>query len=215
MTKSKRYYADRVKLGLMNDHPDIDWKIDERDIFVVLDSIVNTEAKAGFYENWKFGAPGVGEQFITTWDSVTVVDQTNKRPSYFVIPVNYADLPMGLGVDNIWPLRFQNDGKNHNVVIMNQRDVRLYANNPAGNLDGRLGGYVQASKFIFNQCGVKAKYGDMGLRLVVRDSSLILIDQPYPIPSSSEERVIQLAIAFFREKRGIPANRVRDKIDQA
>ena len=213
MTKSKRYYADRVKIGLQNDHPDIDWKIDERDIFAVIDSLVNNDAKAGFYENWKFGAAGIGEQYLTTWDNITVVD-VPKKPSYFDIPFNYADLPMGRGIDSIWPIRWRNDGKNHNVVIMTQRDVRLFASNMAGGLDGRLGGYVQASRFIFNQAGVKTAYGNMGIRLVVRDSSIIPIDQPYPIPSDKEELIIQRAIAFFREKRSIPANRVRDKIDQ-
>lgn len=213
--RNKNYYSERVISGLINDFPDIDWKLDPRDIMAVLDSIVNNQARAGYLENWKLGAPGFSEHFLTTWDNITVVDQNDGLPSYFEMPINYVDLPMQRGIDEIWPLRPQNDGKNHSVVIMSHRDIRLYASNMAGSLEGRLGGFTQNDRFIFNQCGVKKKYGNMGLRLAVRDSSLIGSDKPYPIPADKEEIIIQMAIAFFREKRATPANRVRDKIDQA
>lgn len=212
--KTKKYYAESVIQGLQNDLPNMDWNIDERDIFVVLDRIVNEQARGGFFENWKMDAPGVSENFITTWESVTVVDQSNKNPSYFAMPVNYADLPMERGIDEIWPVRFQPDGKNHSVVILNHRDVRLYSNNMAGNMDGRLAGYPQGVNFYFTTHDVKKKFGNMGLRLVVRDSSLISATAPYPIPSSKEDFIIKMTIAFFREKRREPTDRVRDKKDQ-
>lgn len=222
MIKSKRYFAEMVVNSLTNDYPNIDWKIDERDIFVQLDSIVNAEARAGFFDNWKAGAPGVSEGFITTWDAdvvgtpaITVVDQQNGKPSYFAMPVNYADLPMEQGIQEIWPQKYQSEGKNHSVVILTHRDLRLHSNLMSGNMGGRLAGYPKGNIFEFTSAGVKKKYGDMGIRLVVRSSSLIAIDAPYPIPSSKEDFVIKMCAAWFREKRNSPTDRVRDKNDQA
>lgn len=214
--KTKRYFAEQIINGLINDDPNIDWNIDERDIFVRLDSVVNTEARKGFFENWKVGYPGISEGYVTTWDgdtAITVVDQANSKPSYFEMPVNWADLPLEQGIQGIWPQKYRTDG-NHNVVILNQRDVRLYSNNMAGNMAGRLAGYPKGNIFEFTTCDVKKKYGNVGLRLVVRDSSLIALNAVYPIPSSQEEFVINMCIAWFREKRSSPTDKVRDKNDQ-
>ena len=212
--RTKKYYSEQIVNGLVNGYPNIDWKLDERDIFTCMDTVVNSLAKAGFLTNWKMGVAGVSENFITTWDEVVVTDQTESRPSYLTLPVNYADMPMERGIDEIWPLKFQAEGKNHSVVILNHKDVRLYSNNMAGNWQGRLAGFPQADKFYFTICDVKKRYGNMGLRLVVRDSSIIGIDAPYPIPADAELMVIKACVDWFREKRAIPQDKIRDKIDQ-
>lgn len=218
--KTKKWYAEQVLRELQNDERNIDFKIDPREVFVRLDSIVNALARESYFENWKLSGTGVDEQYITTWDgdsAIIVVDQTDGKPSYFEFPVNYADLPRNRGIDEIWPQKYSKN--NHPVVIMTHRDVRLYSNNMAGNLQGRLGGYVQGNRFYFsnpdNGCKVKAKYGNMGLRLVVRDSSQIANDQPYPIPADKEDRIVEMLVQWFRERRDQPTDKVRDSNDTA
>jgi hypothetical protein len=212
--KTKTYYAERIVNGLQVAVPDIDWKIDQRDIFTQLDAVVNAEAKAGFLSNWKAGMPGVSENFITTWEGLEVTDQANSAPSYFTLPVNFADLPGEQGIQEVWPTKWQPDGKNHSVVILEHRDVRLMANTLAGNFQLRLAGYPQSDKFYFTTCDVKKKYGTMNIRLVVRDSSIISTTEPYPIPADREEDIIQRCIDFFRQKRMLQPDKVRDKQDQ-
>lgn len=212
--KTKIYYAERVVLGLNQSVPNIDWKIDQRDIFTQLDAVVNAEAKAGFLSNWKMGMPGVSENFITTWEGLEVTDQDNSKPSYFTLPVNFADLPGEQGIQEIWPTKWQPEGKNHSVVILTHRDIRLMANTMAGNFQLRLAGAPKGDIFEFTSCDVKKKYGTMNIRLVVRDSSIISTTAAYPIPADKEEEIIQRCIDFFRQKRMLQPDRVRDANDQ-
>lgn len=216
MIKSKRYYAERVILGLQNRLPNIDFKIDEREVFLALDDVVNGYAEKNYFDNWKLTGEGVDEQFITTFEEVTVVDPDNENevPSYFDIPANYAALPNNRGIDEIWTLKYQINGNNNSVVVMAKGDVRRYSNLQAGRMGGRLYGYPQGTRFYFSKHGVKAKYGNVGVRLVVRDSSAIAIDAPYPIPSNYEGIVIDSVIEYFSSKRVQPTDTVRDKNDQ-
>lgn len=219
MSRTKRYYAERVVIGLQNGHPNIDFKIHELDIFASIDAIVNAQAKAGFLNNWKMGTPGLSETFITTWDgedAIEVIDQTNGKFSYMELPVqHWIDLPLEQGIVEIWPQKWQPEGKNFSVVIMTHSDVRLYANNMAGGMQGRLAGYPQGNRFWFTSCDVKKRYGNMGLRLAVRDSQQIDLDAVYPIPGDQEEFIIRKSIEYFVQKKLMAPDKVRDKNDQA
>jgi hypothetical protein len=217
--KTKRLYAERVKDRLLNQYQNSDLKIDERFIFLALDSVVNSLARKSYFDNWKLTGAGVDAQFLTFWDgatALTVVDDNNGNPSYFELPVNYADLPKNGGINEIWMQKY---GKtNHSVVIIDHRDVRRYSENMAGNVQGRLSGYVQGTRFVFNNpnngCKIKAQFGNAGLALVVRDSSLIALDAPYPIPSSAEEEIVEKVYRMYVEKRMMPIDKVRDTNDQ-
>lgn len=77
MTKSKAYYAERILKALQDAFRNADFKIGEREVFLVLDDVVNAMAKDNYFENWKFFGPGLDEGFITTWDgdnAITIVD---------------------------------------------------------------------------------------------------------------------------------------------
>jgi hypothetical protein len=215
MIKSKRYYAQRIILGLQDEYPNEDFKIDEREVFPVIDDIVNRMAETDYFDNWKFSGQHVDEQFITQWDEITVVDQDDEQPSYFNFPSNYAALPNNRGIDEIWPLNYRQKGDDHSVAIMTHQDFRRFKSLQAGKLEGRLGGYPQGARFYFTTCGVKKKFGNVGLRLVIRSSADIAIDAPYPIPANREGDVVLMAIQWFMNKRDQPTDEVRDGKDKA
>jgi hypothetical protein len=212
---NKRYYAQRVITGLQNSYPNQDFKIREQEVFPVIDDIVNKFAEQNYFDNWKLAGTAIDEGFITTWDEVEVIDQDNDLPSYMEFPSNYAALPRNRGIEEIWPLNYQLNGQDHSVVIMSHSDVRRYANLYAGNVEGRLSGYPKGTRFFFTKCDVKKRYGNMGVRLVVRSSADISLTAPYPIPSNFEAQVIELAIKYFSDKRNSPTDTVRDGKDQA
>lgn len=219
MVRSKRWYAEQVLIELQDDNRNIDFKIDERDVFVRMDSIVNALARQSFFDNWKMIGGSISDQFITTWDgddAIEVVDQDNGKPSYMILPMNYADLPKERGIDEIWPLKYSD--VNTSVIILSHSDVRSLSTSMAGNLGGRIGGYPQGNKFIFshpdNGCGIKKKFGKMGLRLVGVDSSTIAEDQPYPIPADKVDRVIEMLVSWFRDRRNQPTDEIRDDLDK-
>jgi hypothetical protein len=213
MIKTKKNYAEQVLRELENAPMNIDFKIDEREVFLRLDAVVNDLARQNFFDNWKIYGPEVDEQFITTWPEVTVVDQTNGRPSYLTIPSNYAALPNNKGIDECWPLKYGE--YNQSVIIMSHRDLRLYQNSMAGNLQLRLGAYPQGRQLIFTECGVKGKYGNMGLRLVGISSGDIAASDPYPIPADKEQLVITTVVEWFRSRRAQPTDIVRDGNDKS
>lgn len=212
--KTKRYYAERVLLELQNDHRNIDFKIDEREVFLVLDDVVNDLAAKNYFETWKTTGAGIDEQFITTWEPIEVTDQPDGLPSFLTLPSNYAALPRNRGIDEVYPMRY-NTKNQSSVVIMSHNDFRLYKNNPACGMQGRLFGYVQSNKIIFGSCDVGKTYGkEFGVRLVVRDSSQIGENDLYPIPSDKENFVVATAVDWFRSRRAQPTDSVRDNKDQ-
>jgi len=213
MAKTKKWYAEQVLRQLENAPLNIDFKIDEREVFPRLDAVVNSMAKQNFFENWKVFGAEVDEQYITTWPEVVVTDQNNGRPSFLTLPANYAALPNNKGIDEIWPLKYGE--YNQSVIIMQHRDIRLFQNSMAGNLQLRLGGYPQGRTFFFTDCGVKGKYGNMGVRLVGISSADIAADAPYPIPADMEQTVIQNVVEWFMDRRAQPTDIVRDGNDKS
>jgi hypothetical protein len=214
MAKTKRFFAERILMELQNDNRNIDFKINERQVFVVLDETVNELAAASYFENWKLSGAGIDEGFITTFEPVTVIDQANGNLSYFDFPCNYAALPMNRGIDEIYPLKY-NTTHQSAVVVLSHSDYRLYQNNPARGFEGRLYGYPKGMRFYFGTCEVTKKYGaSFGVRLVVKDSSQIGNDEWYPIPSNVEKLVIDTCIEKLLKRRMAPIDRVRDNVDQ-
>jgi hypothetical protein len=212
--KTKLYFAEQVILLLQNDYPNIDTKIDERQVLLIIDQAVNELAKKNYFENWKMGSGAMfDEQFITTWDSVDVVDQANSLPSYFIFPSNYVGVGSNEGIVDIVPIKFKTANQSA-VIVTTFSDYYRYKSNPAGNMQGRLTGYPRGSKFEFTTCNVKKTYGNMIVRLAIRDSSMIPNDQPYPIPADKEGEVIATAVALFRDRRQQPTDTIRDNKDQ-
>jgi hypothetical protein len=211
---TKKYYADRVILALQDAFPNIDFRIDEREIFLVLDGIVNAMAKDNYFENWKAYGAALDEQFVTEWSgdtAITCVDVEN-QPSYLVLPISYLALPKHGGIVEIWPENYDFGA----VKIMDHADVRRTRNLMSGNLQGELGGYPKkgGTLFEFTQVAVGGTYATtFGVRLAGVDSSLISASAPYPIPGNLHDEVIKRAAMEFKERRLLPTDTIRDKND--
>lgn len=187
-----------------------DHKIFPREVFPRLDAIVNAMAKDAQLANWEQNYGGTSEMYLTTWglnnDAIPVTDPDSEGQSYFDLPVNYIDLPRNGGINQIIPM----ENAEVTVIITTLREHRLYKNTPAGDLQGKLAAYPIGSRMFFNRANVKADYGDMILRLAVRDSSVISDSAPYPIPADKEHVVIKAAIAWFKDRIAMGSDLVRD-----
>jgi hypothetical protein len=215
--KTKRYYADRVILGLQNAYPNIDFKIQPREVFLVVDDIVNAMAKDNYFENWKIYGPTVDEQFITEWsgdNAISVVD-IEDQPSYLVLPAEYVALPGGAGLSEVWPLNYEFGA----VKLRRHEDVRRTRRLMSGNMQGELSAcpkMVVGLGWIleFDQCEVSINYSEkFGVRQVVHDSTAISETAPYPVPANLSDEVIKRAIMYFMQKRAQPTDTVRDSND--
>lgn len=210
--RTKSFYAEQVIRSLQNDERNIDFKIDEREVFLDLDSVINELAAKSYFENWKLCGGSIDEGFLTTYEPMTVVDQENGLPSYIELPSNYAALPRNAGINQAYPIRWDTTNQAP-VVIISHEDYRRYNNNPARGFGGRLVAYPKGNRLYFTSCGVKKNYGDMGLVLVVRDSGAIGDDDPYPIPADKEDEVISRVTEMYRKRRLQPTDSVRDNKD--
>jgi len=218
MARTKKYFADRVLLGLQ-DSPgfNIDWKIQPREIFLIVDDIVNSLAKQNYIENMKMYGATIDEGFVTEWsgdNAISVVDPDD-APSYLIMPAIPIALPMNGGVLEVWPENYEYGA----VKLMQHSDVRRTRRLMSGNMQGELGGflsYVNGSdpRFVFNQISVGKDFANkFGVRLAVKDSTQISETQPFPIPSDLEEQIIQRAIEFCLKKRLSPTDLIRDSND--
>lgn len=212
--KNKMWFSEQVFLALQNDYPNIDTKLDQREVLLRLDATVNELAAKNYFENWKFGGYGVDDQFVTTFE-VDVIDRENGKPSYFTLPANYAALPRNGGIVEIYPVRWKTFNQPA-VVVMSPEDYRRYLSNAAANMQGRLAGYPKSGIFEFTTCEVKKKYGEnFECRLVIRDSSQIANDAPYGVPADKENLLISTVVAWYRARREVPTDSVRDNKDVA
>lgn len=212
MSHSKRFLAQSVLNELSNDRLNIDFHIDEREVFLRMDQEVNQMARASFFENWQVSGAYLDNQFITEWsgdDAIEVLD-VEDQPSYLILPASYIDLPRNAGIQEIWPLEY--GPYNQSVIIISHGDLRLYQNNKAGNMQHRLHGYpAGGNKFVFNEIGVADKYGSkFGVRLAIRDSSMIAADAPYGIPADKEKALIMILVDWFRKRITFGSDKVRD-----
>lgn len=212
MPKTKRAFCEQILNELEDDYRNIDFKIDEREVFLRMDATVNEMAAKNYFDNWKMSGASIDEGFITTWEPVTVVDQDNSLPSYLTLPSNYPALPKNGGIVQIYPIRFVKENQPP-VVIISHEDYRRYMSNPAGKYSGRLTGYPKGTRFTFTTCGVKKIYGDMGVSLAVRDSSVIGMNEVYPIPSDRENELVATLVEWFRNRRLQVTDSVRDNKD--
>lgn len=218
MAKTKRYFSQVVQEALQRNFRNSDFKIREQIIWARMDQLVNEMAKASYFDNWAFSGGHADEQFITTWTDdagIEVIDPANGVPSYITLPANYADLPRNGGIEEIWPLTFE-EGLQHPVVIMSHRDFRRYLSNKAGNMQGRLAGYCEGrNKFVFNKANVGTDYSEkMGVRLVGINSQSIGLDVPFPIPANKEKELTDKLIEYFMIKQNMPLEAIRDGNNQ-
>lgn len=214
MYKTKKYFSDRTISGLQDSYPQIDWKIQEREVWLVVDDIVNGLAKDNYLENWKLYGAMSDEAFITEWSgtsAIAVVD-SDEQSSYIVLPADRVALSMNGGIAEVWPESYEYGA----VKLMRHEDIRRTRNLMSGNLQGELGGYPSGNKFIFNQVNVGKNFAPtFGVRLVIKDSTAIGISDPYPVPADMVETVIEMAIEYFTKKRLSPTDEVRDNNDKA
>ncbi len=200
MAKTKEIFAEQILRELSADPLTRDFKIFPREVYPRMDAVVNDMAVKQQLINWSVNYGGTSEMYLTTWglndDAIEVTDPENEGASYFDLPVNYNDLPRNGGINQIIPM----DNAEITVIITTLREYRLYKSSPAGGMQGKLAAYPIGSRMFFNQSAVKQNFGDMMVRLMVRDSSQIAANAPYPIPSDKELMMIKICVSWFRDR---------------
>lgn len=207
-------YCEEIMLELRDQFIGRDLQIDQREILLKLDQIVNEFAKAGFLENWKLNAGnGIDDQYITEWTGLTVTDPANKMPSTVALPAHYIDLPRNQGINQVsFTNSFSATTKKYfdPVIITSFRELSTYRNTVGEYLEERISCYPRNGQLVFDRGNIGATYGTVDIRLVVKDSSAIADDAPYPIPADIEKKVINELVAFYRERMAQPQDNIKD-----
>lgn len=214
MIKNKLFYSEAVLNELQSDMRGRDETIDQREVIIRMDAIVNALAKEGFLENWKAGFfDSTDESYLTRFEWLTCTDPSNNSPSTVQIPANYMSGPKNVGIEQVY---FKNDFSANTkkyfdpVIIKSFKDVSLYRNNMAGNLEGRISCYPRTGTLYFDRGGINTTYGQIGMALRIRDSSVISDTDLYPIPGDKEHFVIDACVQWFRTRLSGPQDLIKD-----
>lgn len=212
--RTKYGFAEEIMISLRDQFVGRDLQVDMREIVLKLDQLVNEFARQGWLENWKMNIGGdLDEMYLTTWDNLTVTDPTNKMPSYVTIPAHYVSLPKNQGINQV---SFTNDFSVAKkkyfdpIIITSFKDQSTYRNTVGEYLEERISCYPKNGILYFDRGNIFSTYGTISLRLVVRDSSAIADDAPYPIDAAIEKRVINELVAFYRERMAQPQDNIKD-----
>ena len=212
--RTKFSFAEEILIELRDQNLGREMQIDPREVILKLDQMVNEAAKAGYLENWKLtGSDAISDLFTTSWEWLTITDPSNKAPSYFQLPSYYVDLPDNKGIDQVY---FENSFTSTKtkyfdpVIITSFKDRSSYRNTVGEYLEERISCYPKDGVMYFDRGNVGTKYGNVGLRLVVRDSGALADSDPYPIPSNRERYIIDQLIMFYRERLKQPQDNIKD-----
>lgn len=213
--RTRVYYGEQVINQLQNAYPNRDWKIDLRDVYPALDNWLNEKAKDGFIENMSnnFGAD-VDEQFITTFENLTITDPAGKRPSYLQLPANYVTLPDNMGVQDVYFMNNSIKKKYFDPIYItsfkSQADSRY---SMAQNNQGRLEVYPMNGNLYFNIGDVGSTYGPCGVRLVIKSAFDINNTAPYPVAANLAQQMIADVSDWFANRREKQPDKIRDNND--
>lgn len=218
MIRTRQYYSEQVLNNLAGSGlRNRDERIDQREVYPVLDAIINRLAKENYLENWKAGFGALDELWITRFEWITPTDSDDEGPSTIALPATYAPLPKLQGISEVY---FENSfdavTKKYfdTVLVISQSDSRSYRNNPAGQLQGRISCWPSGTSLVFNKANIGADYGRVGMALVIKSAFDISDQAPYPIPASAESQLIQEATDIFLKRRFTPSDKIRDAVDQ-
>lgn len=216
--RSKLSFSEEIRSALDADFGTRDMQVDPREIMLKLDQVVNEHARLGDLENWKMNkGEFVDDTFTTSFEWLTVTDPSNKMPSYVQLPATPVALDTNRGIDQVY---FKNDFSAVKkkyfdpVIITSFKDLSSYRNTLGGELHGRISCYPKDGYLVFDRGNINATYGDIGIRLVVRDASYLGDNDPYPIPADRQHIIIDSVIKFFRDKLAQATDHIRDTIDQ-
>ena len=171
-----------------------DSQLDRREVIRVLCQIINDRVKINFFENYKFGEPGIDGQYIATYKNVAVSLDADTNEYYSTLPSTYVALPNGRGIRQVSSM------KNQRVpfIIRKSGSTGIYNNLPAGKLEGRVGVFPEGNKIIFNGDMNRAGVKKVLIKLAVGAPESVGENDELPLDASAEKSVIDEAIAFFR-----------------
>ena len=214
--KTKLLYAEDIRNNLYSSLIGRDVKIDFREIFLAMDRAVNFFAKGAFFENWKLGFGKVDDLWQVDFSPITVTDTANQNSSFALPTSNYVSLPNGQGIQDIYFLNNSGLKKRYYkpVIIKNFKDQAGYRSSMAGDNQGRISCYIKNRTIYFDRPRIDAIYGTVGIRLVLRDASLLLDTDVYPIPADAEDAFINKSIAFFMQRRAAEPDLIKDANDK-
>lgn len=217
--RTKLLYVEEILNELRAQFKNRDLKIDPREVLLRLDEKVNEAAKAGWIENMKLRiGTGTDDQYVTTWENQTVTDPANKAPSYIQLPANYVALPDNQGIDQIYFMNsFTVPKKKYfdPVIITSFKDISSYKNTVGEFLEERISCYPKNGYLYFDRGEINLKYGQIGIRLVVRDASAIDDSAPYPIPAEQMASIVESLVEFYRLRLMQPQDYVRDAVNKS
>ena len=196
MATTKAILAEQVIRKLSGGDQSRDSQVDRREVIKVIVQIISDKAKINFFENYKFGEPGVEGQYVATYKNLVPVLDTDRTEYYVTIPTNYIALPGGRGIRQVSPSK--NPRKAY--VIRAAGNQVIYNNLPAGGLQGKIGVYPEGNKLYFTGDVIKEGFKNapkLIVKVVAAGPDAIGENDALPMDAAAEKMVIDVAFEWM------------------
>lgn len=193
MATTKAILAQQVIRRLSGGNQPADSTLDRREVIKLITQAINEMVKANFFENYKLGEPGVDGVYIATYKSQSVVLDSDRNEYYTTLPNIYVALPKGRGIRQVSSMKNQKKP----FIIRENGNQGIYANLPAGRLEGNIGVYPEGNKIWYSKDMRKENIDKVLLKLVVGAPDSIGESDTLPIDASVEFAVIERVLGWL------------------
>lgn len=201
---TKAILAQQVIRRLSGGDQPTDSAIDRREVIQFIVELLNKKIKENYYENYKFGEPGVEGMYIARYGNLDVQKDSTTNEYYTTLPSSYVALPKGRGLHQVSSMLNQKEP----FIIRNNGNKGIYAKLPAGNLAGRIGVYPESNKIWYDSDMAKRNVTKVLVKLVIAGPDTIKENDPLPIDEAASADIVREAVMFFSQM--VPQDKINN-----
>lgn len=218
MTPTVSILSERIHRLLKKGNVSRDTEWDDRDFEYLVRDAAAKLIKGDWYETRNEGGKNIDSRYVATF-TVPVVKNAN-GDNYCAIPVsNWLRLPDEAGIQSCRPdmatlsTKKTKENEFRAFIPIPNRFLDVYANLPAGALEGQHGYMIRKDKIVFTKRYEKTVL-DNGIKnvemdIVTVDPAAVGLDEPLPLPAE----MVSLLLIEVLQVFGISGQNAKDLIN--
>lgn len=181
--------------------PSFSNKIDEREVWVVIDAVIASLVDADYRANIARGSYDINGAWIKTFEDVQVKESKSRKEFYIDLPAYLTSLPQDRAIRMITPMEDQST----QYTVINNNSIGVFANLEAGGMERTC--YIEGAKVYFPRWS-------LGLTKVlvkmIPSTDALDEDEMLPMPGTAESMLLEQVYAKFKEQSFIKEKKIND-----
>ena len=198
-------FVDSIVKYLTAFKENMDFPIDDREVWMISCDVLNSYAKQGLFENMKLDDPTVPNQYVTTFTDIKIFYDKKRALCYINLPATPINLPHRKGYRMIAPIR--NMEARFWIVDANEAQSAMSI---MGNGTGRVLAWPEGKKLYLSKRFDDTDAHEVMAMLVISGASSISMDAEMPIDPSLIQQIRADVISYFSPKVDPQLDTTRD-----